>query len=295
MGGGSYCSTTRSSRASSMGYYSKSVNEIFTQKTIKNEMDPHGVTIRESRDSEEHPESLAIIIALDVTGSMGMVPHMLVKDGFPKLMQMLIDGGIKDPQVLFLAIGDHECDIYPLQVGQFESSDELLDKWLTTVYLEGGGGANRGESYHLAWYFSAYHTSIDCFEKRNQKGFLFTIGDEPTLEDLPGHSVKNIMGGQGTKDLNIDELLMSASKSYNVFHVNVCETPSGSQPSTVSSWENIIKDNLMKAQRTVDIPGMIASTVINRTRSEERVIVQNDLPDVIEKENIEEEETETML
>lgn len=37
--------------------------------------------IRECRDSEEHPESLPIIIALDVTGSMGMVPHSLITGG----------------------------------------------------------------------------------------------------------------------------------------------------------------------------------------------------------------------
>ena len=69
-------------------------------------------------------------------------------------MDKIIQSGIKDPQVLFLAIGDHECDTSPLQVGQFESSDELLEHWLTHVWLEGGGGGNRGESYALAWHFA---------------------------------------------------------------------------------------------------------------------------------------------
>ena len=85
---------------------------------------------------------------------MGHVPHALVQDGLPHIMETILKKGVEDPQVLFLAIGDHTCDEAPLQVGQFESSDELLDRWLTDVYLEGHGGGNDGESYMLAWYFA---------------------------------------------------------------------------------------------------------------------------------------------
>lgn len=42
------------------------------------------VGVRECRDSEEHPETTPIIIALDVTGSMGRIPHDLVKNQLPK-------------------------------------------------------------------------------------------------------------------------------------------------------------------------------------------------------------------
>ena len=58
-----------------------------------------------------------------------------------------------------------KCDSAPLQVGQFESSDELLDKWLTNIYFEAGGGGNGGESYALAWYFAALKTATDSMEK----------------------------------------------------------------------------------------------------------------------------------
>ena len=50
------------------------------------------------------------ILALDVTGSMGSIPHYLVKDGLPNIMDGLIKKGIADPQVLFMGIGDHECE-----------------------------------------------------------------------------------------------------------------------------------------------------------------------------------------
>src|SRR5690606_5631209 len=95
--------------------------------------------------------------------------------------------------VLFLAIGDHETDSAPLQVGQFESGDAELDLWLTRTWLEGKGGANSGESYLLAWYFASKFTKLDSLDKRGQKGFLFTIGDEPGLSILPKRAINEIM------------------------------------------------------------------------------------------------------
>lgn len=38
------------------------------------DLDPRGVTLRESRDSAEHPDSLAVAVLFDVTGSMAGCP-----------------------------------------------------------------------------------------------------------------------------------------------------------------------------------------------------------------------------
>lgn len=261
MGSGSYSADDRSIRACSAGYFTKTTNEIFTAKNINNAMNPNGITVREARDSKEHPNSLAIILGLDVTGSMGTVPHHLVKDGLPNVMDGIIKKGIKDPQVLFMGIGDHECDSSPLQVGQFESSDELLDKWLTDLYLEGGGGGNYGESYLLAWYFASKHTSIDCFEKRKQKGFLFTIGDEPVLDSIPKSALKRIMGKGQYGDIDATELLKLAREKYNVYHIHIKETPSGARQEVIDGWKQLIQDNLIIAEKHQDVSKIITSIV----------------------------------
>ena len=140
-------------------------------------LDPFDVGKRESRDSDEHPQSLAIAVLFDVTGSMGSVPRTLQKK-LPKLLGLLKDGGYAaDPQLMFGAIGDATCDRAPLQVGQFES-DNRMDGDLERILLEGGGGGQKTESYELAMYFMARHTATDCFEKRGKRGYLFIIGDE---------------------------------------------------------------------------------------------------------------------
>lgn len=259
MGGGDYSSSR--SVSNSRVYADKSNKEIFAN-SVNNAMSPYGLGIRESRDSMEHPESLAIIIALDVTGSMGSVPNYLVKKGLNNIMEKIIEGGIKDPQVLFLGIGDHECDKYPLQVAQFESSDIIMDKWLTSVFIEGGGGGNAGESYLLAWQVAVKHTSIDCFEKRGQKGFLFTIGDEQVLEGISKESLKRIFGEGQYGDLTADQLLIEACKKYNVFHIHIRETRAGQEENTVIDWKQKIQNGLIIAKKHEEVSELISDKIL---------------------------------
>jgi hypothetical protein len=294
MGSGTYSSTARSVRADSLGYTTKSAREIFKERQMNNAMNPNGVDIRESRDSDEHPNSLAVIIGLDLTGSMGSIPHFLVKEGLPHIMDNIISKGIKDPQLLFLGVGDAECDSAPLQVGQFESSDELLDHWLTTVWLEGGGGANAGESYHLAWYFAGYHTSIDCFEKRGQKGFLFTIGDEPDLKSITKYELKRIMGDGQYQTLSNVELLDKAKEMYNVYHLHLKQGSNGRSQHVMDGWKQLMGDNLIIIERKEEVAEAIAKIV---TANANTFINEEDFGDIplMDDGSTEKPEEEIML
>src|ERR1700753_700054 len=110
------------------------------------DLDPRGRTVRESRDSAEHPESLAIAVLFDVTGSMRDVPRTL-QAKLPQLLGLLLRKGYAtDPQIMFGGIGDATCDRAPLQVGQFES-DNRMDDDLGRILLEGGGGGEQIQCY----------------------------------------------------------------------------------------------------------------------------------------------------
>lgn len=117
----------------------KTQQQVFTATGLVPELDPKNLKFRESRDSVEHPASLATIIGLDVTGSMGRIPYTLVREKLGDLMELILEHGTADPQIMFMGLGDHYCDSVPLQVGQFESSTELIAKFLQNIYLEGGG------------------------------------------------------------------------------------------------------------------------------------------------------------
>lgn len=155
----------------------KSAAGIYTSRSVKPEFDPKGIPMRESRDSDDHPNSNAIIIGLDVTGSMSDILEGVAKKLNVLVTEILDRKPVTDPQIMFNAIGDAMCDSTPFQATQFESDIRIAEQ-LTQLYFERGGGGNMFESYPLAWYFAAMHTDIDCLNKRNQKGFLFTMGDD---------------------------------------------------------------------------------------------------------------------
>ena len=260
MGGGFYSVDRAAAR--SYSYKTQSREQIFSNRHI----DPLMVIknkVRESCDSEEHPNSYPIIIGLDVTGSMGQVPENLIKEAFPEIMKTIQEKGVEHAQICFLGIGDHYTDEAPIQVGQFETSDELTEKWLKAIYIEGGGGGNNGESYHLAWYFAAFHTKIDSFEKRGIKGTLITIGDEPCHKSIGGSEIKSLFG-EGEKEMTATELLAAAQKKWDVYHINVNDWSSDGYGSP-RKWRELIGDHLAlsESMESKEIGDIISSIVIS--------------------------------
>ncbi len=196
-------------------------------------------TTRESRDSDAHPNSVAIGVVFDVTGSMGGIPVQLQKK-LPQLMGLLgRKNYVQDPQILFGAVGDYRADRVPLQIGQFESGVEMDDD-LGRLFLEGGGGGTYEESYELPLYYFARHTSIDCFEKRGKKGYLFLIGDEMPYTKATKAEVESIIGDDLPKDLTIEEIIVEARERYNVFFVIPRGASNGADPKLRDRWTKLL-------------------------------------------------------
>jgi hypothetical protein len=202
----------------------KSVDDIFTSKSIDPSLDPKEIKIRESCDSIDNPNSTALIVGLDVTGSMGCVLDSIAREGLKNMATEVYNRKpISNPHIMFLGIGDAEArDLYPLQATQFEADIRIAEQ-LTKIYLERGGGGNKYESYALAWYFASLHTKIDCFEKRKKKGFLFTIGDEEPTPYLKATDIERVMGYRPQSDYLVQDLLTMVSRQYEVYHLMIRE------------------------------------------------------------------------
>ena len=270
MGGGGYSKSTRAVYVSHV--VNKTQDEIFqntyeTREVFKkkSKMTPHNLGIREARDSEEHPVSIPVIIALDVTGSMGRIPEKIIKNDLTIIMNTIINAGIEHTQIMFMAIGDHlQYDNSPLQVGQFESSDELMHKWLEEIDIEHGGGGNSKESYHLAWLVAGYHVETDHFQKRGKKGYLFTIGDEGLYDEDESKAIKDLIGTPGeiwkTKDI-----LKKAQEQFNVYHIH---TDDGSYPSkgwgkkVIKQWKEYLGENVFITENYHGIAPKIADIIV---------------------------------
>lgn len=251
MGGTSYSVDSRSLRSVTKGYASvttssASFNKVFEQQEQRKahaSMMPKDISLREARYSEAHPNVVPILLALDVTGSMGYIPKYLVAEGLPKIMEKLLAKNI-DPALLFTAVGDHIADNYPFQVGQFESGDEELDMWLTRTYIEGNGGANAGESYMIPWYFASKYVQTDPWDKHNRKGILITIGDEPVLPTLPSSFINSTFKNPEEKTFSSEELLKLAQERFKVFHIHV-EHGNWNSERVQNGWKQLLNQNLV--------------------------------------------------
>ena len=259
MGNSTYSEST--TREYSRSYERQSRGEIFRATHVHADMNPKDLRFREARDSEAHPETVPVIIALDVTGSMGKVPEQFIKGQLGTLFETLISNGVEHPAVCFTGIGDHISDTGPLQVGQFESGSVELDKWLKNIWLECGGGGGARESYLLAYLFAGRHTVLDSVEKRNKKGFLFTIGDEATHRSLNEGAIKTIMGGQSAVTTSVETLLAEAREKYEVFHIHVNTTGYKDNVTVIESWRELLGQNLIICNNDDRIAEIIAATI----------------------------------
>ncbi|MEZ4983942.1 MAG: hypothetical protein R2795_02700 [Saprospiraceae bacterium] len=192
---------------------------------------------------------------------MGQIPEQLIRYKLGALMDTLEMHGVQDTQVMFSAIGDHYLDRAPLQVGQFESGTEELNAGLASIFLEGGGGGTSQESYLLAWLVAGRHTSIDCFEKRAQKGFLFTIGDEASWSKIEAARLKQVLGYQPAEDLTDRELLAQAQRMYHVFHIHANETGYRNHAGVLNYWRSLLGQHLLVLDDHTAVAELIASTV----------------------------------
>ena len=277
MGSGVYSSIAYSTLSDDRGYAKASRDQLFKNISvnasntaasfnvnarsfntqIKAEMGNVGV--RECRDSQEHPYSTPIIIALDVTGSMMNTPYEMIKSHLPKIMDSVMQMGVRDPQLLFMAVGDHEYDRYPIQVGQFESDTEKILNSLESLVIEGGGGGNAGESYLLAHIVAGYHTETDSWFQRHTKGFLFTIGDEPNLDKVEGCYLERVLGYQkGAKTITCQEALDKAKEQYHVFHIHITNASHGSR--VAESWKTLLGQNVLMC-KSDEVDKVIAKAI----------------------------------
>ncbi len=224
------------------------VSSVFENRTAKKEFISSSVPKRECRDSIDSPRATPVMIGFDVTASMGYLAKELALNSLNRTITLLLEKRpIHDPQILCAAVGDCKSDITPLQVTQFEADIRVIEQ-LLQLYLEGGGGGNNGESYNLLWYFASRHTSADCFEKRREKGWIFTIGDDRCHPTLTPPEINRTFSDSTAYVLSNEELLREANTKYNIFHIHISSgrTDDGS---ISADWHRLLPGSITEIDR----------------------------------------------
>lgn len=220
---------------------SLSNQEMFKSTRIDENLKPFNV-MRECLDSEEHPETLPVILAVDVTGSMGEAAVEVAKK-LNIIMTSLYDN-VKDVEFMIMGIGDLYCDNSPIQISQFESDIRIAEQ-LDKIWFEFGGGGNLWESYTAAWYMGSRHCKLDCW-KRGKKGIIITMGDERLNPLLQRSMLSTLTGDTLQVDVDTKDLYVEASEKYDIYHIQVDHGRNWDSKNIDESW-SLLGNNYKKA------------------------------------------------
>ena len=276
MGAGTWTSSAYDSRLKSRGIasadsiMSMDTNQYYESRNLAPVLNPKNVT-RECCDSDEHPNTIPVILALDVTGSMGNSAKACAAK-LNEIMTSLYEK-VNDIQFMTMAIGDFSYDRAPLQVSQYESDIRILEQ-MDQIYFEGGGGGNSFESYTAAWYFALKHTKLDC-HNRGKKGIIITLGDEPLNPYLPRGAVENVIGDKLQGDVDTKDLYREVTEKFDVYHISVDDIDSSyhyHQFDADRTWKNVIGDNY-KVSTLQNLAKTISDIIVNSAAEYEFVEV----------------------
>lgn len=237
-----------------------SVNQFYTARKIDPALDPNGVKFRECCDSEEHPNTIPVILALDVTGSMGSACAAVARQ-LDKIITGLYED-VKDVEFMVMGIGDFAYDKAPLQVSQFESDVRICDQ-LGKIWFERGGGGNQFESYTAAWYFALRHTKLDCWN-RGRKGIIITLGDEPLNPYLPGSEFGRVFG-YGGQDISTENLYEQVIEKYDIYHIIITDPQTSAKyymKRIENSWGKFLDGQHLFSKNSNELPEVIHDIVV---------------------------------
>lgn len=230
--------------------------QVFKTDVLDPALNPYKA-VRECCDCEQFPETVPVILALDVTGSMGDAAKACAAklNDIMKNLYKRVDG----VEFMMMGIGDLAFDRAPIQATQFESDERILDQ-TTKIFFEAGGGTNPFESYTAAWYFALNNTKLDC-HKRGKKGIIITLGDEALNPYLPGNELSFILGTP-TQNVDTKALYNEVIKKFDVYHIVITDSPSFryTKDSIKESWGKVLGQRCVYG-KCDDIPGIISDIV----------------------------------
>lgn len=232
MGGGYYDRDVYSGRSSGGWDYASDAPSSSKFDTRSSSADPSVLkTTRRLKCANENP----IVVAMDVTGSMGIAAKVIY-DKMPMFYgQIKIQDYLPDPAISFAAVGDINCDSDPIQICDFAEGDDL-DAWLEKLYLEGGGGGQYHESYEMFAYF--YNEKVDLTHPKRLP-FLFFIGDEGFYQTIRGSDIKRYFNIT-SEDIDANGVFEDLKEKYNVFLVHKPYSFSATDTKIVREWTDAI-------------------------------------------------------
>lgn len=200
-----------------------------------------------------------LIIAVDVTGSMGTWPATMFGK-LPLLAMRAMEYLGPDTEISFMAINDGPRGArYPLQVRNFSAGPAMAAE-IEALIVEGGGGSNSEESYELAALYAC--RNVD-FTHRNADPIFIFVADESPYDSCPVARARSMAKVTIPRKMSTRDIYAELKSKYDTYLVY--KTYTGSRP----TWEALVGNDriadLEDPNRIVDVILGILGTSTDKT------------------------------
>jgi len=136
-----------------------------------------------------------------------------------------------------------------------------MDGDLERILLEGGGGGQKTESYELAMYFMARHTTIDCWEKRHKRGYLFIVGDEMAYPKVKPREVSAWIGDELAQPVPLKHLTAELTRSWDTYYILPEGASYAGDSQVLGFWRELLGQNVIELASLDAVCETIALTI----------------------------------
>jgi hypothetical protein len=127
-------------------------------------------------------------------------------------------------------------------------------------------------------YFMARHTSIDCFEKRGRKGYLFIIGDELAYRKVKKAEVRRVIGDEVGEDIRTEAILAELKRRYHVYYILPAGASYVGDARTTEYWRNLLGQNFIELD---DLDAVCETIALTIGLGEEAIDLEEGLDDLV--------------
>ena len=153
----------------------------------------------------------------------------------------------EDLEVCFAAIGDANCDQWPLQVNDFGKDLELEEK-IKAIGCEGNGGGQISETYELF----AYFMQEKCKTPNATSPFLLIFGDEKFYPEVNPGQVEHYIGDKPEAPVEAKGLWKGLMQRFNLFFLHK-PYGYGTEPGVTREVGDYWADTIGE-QRVIELP-----------------------------------------
>ena len=229
------------------------------QRRVHERMDPYRVEWRESRDSEAHPESRAVAVLFDVTGSMGRVPRILQQNLCQLMNLLLAKGYLAHPQILIGGIGDATCDRTRCRSASSSPASKSTKTWPNSGWK--GAAADKDRVVRAGHVLHGPQDGDRLPGETPPAGIPVPDRRRDAIPLRQPEAGGNLLGERLEADIPVEDVIRELETQYDTYFILPNLTSYYDDPQILRCWKRLLGEKVIRLDDPQGISDLIAAVI----------------------------------